>query len=656
MKIRTRSRSIRLMASILIAGSGTAIAVAGLSQNAFAQSIACASASACQINGGSTGVINTYYSGSTVTTTNSTSTITMKLDPSHLNASTPVSPGDTILILQNQGGTYSTSSSSSYGTLSNLAAGTYEFATVATVSVAGNVTTVTTTTPLTDTFSASAQQSSSGSASASSISDFQVVRVPTYIGDAELTSNLTALPWNGSDGGIFALSVTGQLNLNGYAINVSGDGFRGGIGYALSGGVEPVPALGSSDTGYAYPGSDKANGQKGEGVVGTPNQSAIPSNSYVDGYATGDFGRGAPGNAGGGGTDPDGHSNDENTGGGGGGNGGSGGQGGFSWDTGLNDGGLGGSSLTPSSHDLFLGGGGGAGTVNNSEPKFAGSGGNGGGIIVLTVGGLTGTGSLSANGSNGVASPYNDGGGGGGAGGTIYVQTDGTCSPLSSGAVTVSAIGGNGGTTWANESLLPAAASSSARDLSNLNGNAHGPGGGGGGGVLLTNVLTGLQSMLAGGSAGTTTNGSLNGQTLPSGTSYQNQNYGATAGSTGLLSSIGPNGDESGSCAPPPTTQPSTPVTQPSTPVTQPSTPVTQPSTAVTQPSTPVTQPSTPVTTAPAVHLASSQSSSVTVPLTHTGEPWAGTTWWYLVAGLAFTGSVLVFPKRKQSAHTSEQR
>jgi hypothetical protein len=640
----------------MIAGGGSALTVVGLSQSAFAQGITCSSASACQITS-STGVINTYYAGTQVTTTSATSTITMSSDTRPENSTTPLAPGDTVLLLQDQGGTFNTSpTTSSYGALSNLQAGTYEFATVATVSTTGTVTTITTTTPLTQSFATQSPSAGATSGTESSAANFQVVRVPTYLGDAELASNLKALQWNGSDGGVFALSVSGQLNLNGHTIDVSGDGFRGGTGYQLTGGVEAkTTTIDTSDMGYAYPGSDNANGQKGEGVVGTPDLSATATNgqlssSYKDGYANGDFGRGAPGNAGGGGTDPDGYYNDENTGGGGGGNGGAGGQGGYSWDTGINDGGLGGSALTPSSNDLYLGGGGGAGTVNNSEPPGAGSGGNGGGIIYLSVGGLSGTGTLSANGASGTASTNNDGGGGGGAGGTIFVQTDGSCSTLTSEAVTLSAAGGSGGTTWATESLLPAQAGQSARGLPNLNGNAHGPGGGGGGGTVLTNVVTGVSSSLIGGTAGTTTNGQTGGQTLRSGTSYQNHNYGAASGSPGVTASINANNDLNGSCAPPPVTQPTTPVTQPSTAPT--TTPVTQPSTAPT--TTPVT--AVPTKVAPVVKLASAQSSSVTVPQTHTGEPWSGTTWWYLVAGVALSGSLLTFPRRARSSQTTEQR
>src|SRR5262249_19273669 len=134
---------------------------------------------------------------------------------------------------------------------------------------------------------------------------------------------------------------------------------------------------------------------KGEGIAGTPewiyNQADATDANFTgtvvntsqpsDGYPGGSMGRGAPGNAGGGGTDPNPAANNENTGGGGGGNGGAGGQGGYGWDSpdvsspasDLQKGGRGGAAIFPAQpspgafNSLTLGGGGGAGTRNNSS-------------------------------------------------------------------------------------------------------------------------------------------------------------------------------------------------------------------------------------------------------------------------------------------------
>ena len=66
-------------------------------------------------------------------------------------------------------------------------------------------------------------------------STYQVVLVPQYL-SASLGA-VVATPWNGSTGGIVALDVAGQLNLNGGSVVVDGQGFRGGAGMQLTGGV-----------------------------------------------------------------------------------------------------------------------------------------------------------------------------------------------------------------------------------------------------------------------------------------------------------------------------------------------------------------------------------------------------------------------------------
>ena len=115
--------------------------------------------------------------------------------------------------------------------------------------------------------------------------------------------------------------------------------------------------------------------------------------------------RGAPGNAGGGGTDADPNGanpggNDENAGGGGGGNGGSGGFGGDSWNTNLSIGGEGGVVFPATIDRLAMGGGGGAGTRNNSDgDNQASAGAAGGGIIFIRAYNLIGVATLTANGA-----------------------------------------------------------------------------------------------------------------------------------------------------------------------------------------------------------------------------------------------------------------
>ena len=91
---------------------------------------------------------------------------------------------------------------------------------------------------------------------------------------------------------------------------------------------------------------------------------------------------------------------------------------------------------------VIMGGGGGAGTRNNSSGTM-GSGAAGGGVVIIRAGTITGSGTISVNGSDG-RDADNDGGGGGGAGGSVvvYANSGGI------GSLTVNARGGAGGDAW----------------------------------------------------------------------------------------------------------------------------------------------------------------------------------------------------------------
>ena len=226
------------------------------------------------------------------------------------------------------------------------------------------------------------------------------------------------------------------------------------------------------------------------------------------GTATGSMGRGAPGNAGGGGADADPVSNDHNSGGGGGGNGGAGGAGGDSWDSDIGIGGLGGANFPATLNRVVMGGGGGSGTRNNNSDMgatetgwlanvYASAGTPGGGIIMVVAGSLSGAGSFYADGApafscgpypTGYTSTctgtYNDAGGGGGAGGSIVIlsQNGGES------GLTLSAQGGAGGSAWGNDG-----------NTTSTLVDRHGPGGGGGGGVLMVSGAPASYSVSGGG-------------------------------------------------------------------------------------------------------------------------------------------------------------
>lgn len=312
---------------------------------------------------------------------------------------------------------------------------------------------------------------------------FQIVRVPQY-SNLTLTKDIKTPPFNGKAGGIIAFDVAGTMNFNGFLVDASARGFRGGYG--------PVDNSGNNINNiYVIPSSDSRSTGKGEGIAGTPRYMWDGFNkvdNLLEGLPGGSYGRGAPANAGGGG-------NDHNSGGGGGGNGGAGGVGGNGvtvnpvLDT-YPNGGRPGSNIydavSPDISRLIMGGGGGGGDANNALDGVRG--GVGGGIILINAGRITGAGKIISNGGDGDIGLYGtdpDGAGGGGAGGTVFIKVN---NPDLTAMLTIEAKGGNGGNTKGDQV------------------NNHGPGGGGGGGQVFyampsttinVNVLKGLAGISA---------------------------------------------------------------------------------------------------------------------------------------------------------------
>ncbi len=449
-----------------------------------------------------TGVINTYYPGAATVSSGATS-ITLG---AATGTSTAIAANDLVLIIQMQDAAINSTNTSSYGdgisgtgstNLNN--AGIYEFATASSaVPLSGGTLTLSAAGPgggLLYTYTSAAATSSQGART------FQVVRVPNYL-TATLGSGLTASAWNGSTGGILSVNVSGTLTLGSATVSVDGLGFRGGAGLQLNGtaGAANTDFIFAAPAAYSGSAVAGADGSKGEGAAGTPHwvKSGVTFlNTGAEGYPNGSMARGAPGTAGGGGTDGNPASNNQNSGGGGGANGGGGGQGGNSAVSNLSIGGIGGTAFPASISRVAPGGGGGAGTRNESPGDAqASSGGAGGGIVILRAGALTGSATITANGSAAYNATGTDGGGGGGAGGSIMVLSGGG----GEGGLTLAAHGGAGG-------------NASAAALANR----EGPGGGGSGGVIL----------LSGAAGSTNVSGGANGTTLASA-------YGATSGSAGF--------------------------------------------------------------------------------------------------------------------------
>jgi hypothetical protein len=463
-------------------------------------------------------VINTYYPG----TANVAAGATSIALGAAAGAATPIAAGDLVLIMQMQDASIDATNTAAYGdgvagdpgsgaTVRN--SGQYEYAVAAGFSGG----TLTLSCGTVNAYTNAAATTSSGQRK------FQVIRVPVYA--SYTLGTITAQTWNGSTGGVLAFDVSGVLTLNGATVSVDGMGFRGGAGRASTSGS-------GSNTDYRTPVTNLANGSKGEGIAGTPYYvfaaPATATNTGFDGYPNGSYARGAPGNAGGGGTDINPTSNDDNPGGGGGANGGAGGIGGIGWCPSFttappyygcgiaalasaanpagSTGGFGGSPVPGlGAARLTLGGGGGAGTTNNGTGSLASglstSGAAGGGIIMIRAGSMTGTATFSANGSNGDSTVGNDGSGGGGAGGAVLISAG-----SGMGGVSINVNGGVGGSNLLTGSsgVTP-----------------HGPGGGGGGGFAITSGVPAACNSGGGANGVTYNNGALFGA------------YGSTSGGAG---------------------------------------------------------------------------------------------------------------------------
>ncbi|MGD0567241.1 MAG: C25 family cysteine peptidase [Candidatus Sulfotelmatobacter sp.] len=488
-------------------GNNTYVAVATV------QSAACAGVSQAVPGTGLTGTLNTYYPGTASVAAGATSIPV----GAATGTGSAIAAGNLLLIIQMQDAGINDSNTVAYGNgytgqgFTNLnSAGDYEFVTAqSAVGTGGGTVTIAGAGAGGGTVFAYHAAAASATAGQST---YQVIVVPQYTtASFSAASPPVALAWNGSTGGVLAIDTSSTLTLNGATVSVSGQGFRGGAGMELTGGVggnntDYVHAAPAAYTGVAEAGVDAV---KGEGIAGTPlwvesgGTYVQTTSDYPSGTAgtDGSSARGAPGNAGAGGTDGDPPANDQNAGGGGGANGGAGGFGGDSWNTNLSVGGEGGAAFPATINRIAMGGGGGAGTRNNSDGDNQASGGAaGGGIIIIRTYALSGTATLQANGVSAYNGTANDAGGGGGAGGSIVVlSANGGESGL-----TLQANGGNGGNAWATEAFTLA--------------NRHGPGGGGGGGVVL----------VSGTPASISVTGGTNGLTENPGVAY-----GATAGAAG---------------------------------------------------------------------------------------------------------------------------
>ncbi len=441
----------------------------------------------------------------------------------HASISTMISAGDILVVMQMMGSEIDTSnnheSSGDYGdgaggleqagvlNTGTFIAGQYEFV-IATGPVSGGVI------PIEGVGTANGllneYVNSNTTTATLGVRRYQVIKVPQF-SRLTITGEVVSDRWNGRWGGVSALNVRADLDVQSGSFNADGRGFRGGQFFP-----DRSDNLESAVNGNF--------GFKGEGIAGFPQrlfsrvlleeqpltngeESGLAGYTGVDNLGplgtawTRDAGQGAPGTAGSGG------GGGEDAGGGGGGNFNRGGNGGQGVD-GANTEGFGGASFpqhVAATPDLFaMGGGGGASNGNDigSLDLTVSSGQAGGGIVFVRSVRVdaSGGGTISADGDSG-GTAASEGGGGGGAGGTVLIHTDNSTVD----GVTFSAVGGAGGS---NLALLD------------------GGGGGGSGGVIwLSDTAIGSATIDAvGGAAGTGASGGV---------------YDGTAGGDGALNSIG---------------------------------------------------------------------------------------------------------------------
>ncbi len=467
----------------------------------FVQPLSCATPARDGTGGTLAGNVNTYYAPSApVVLAPGAKTVTLSAAS---GSSTPIAIGDLLLIIQMQDAAINSTNTGAYGDgtpgdpatgWSNAnSAGRHEFVTATSaLSTAGGALTFSGAGPsggTLNTYTAAAY-----SAGVQGARTFQVIRVPQYQ-SATLSSTVAPIAWNGTVGGVLVIDIAGQLTLGG-TVSADALGFRGGGGRTLTGGA------GASQTDYITLATFAANGSKGEGIAGTPRymvNSTLSAliNTGIEGLPNGSYARGAPGNAGGGGTDANPAPTTKTP-----------------AVVAAETAAAAATAVTPgtprpsatalaarhfqarSAASSWAAAAALAPPITappiptNCNPSgINSSGAAGGGIIIIHAGSVVGTGTITANGQTAL-DVKNDGAGGGGAGGSIELLT------LSGGisGVTLSANGGNGGDTWLTSG--PGAS---------YPGNRHGPGGGGGGGVILTSSAPASASVLPGANGTSTT-------------------------------------------------------------------------------------------------------------------------------------------------------
>jgi len=171
-----------------------------------------------------TGVVNTYFPGSTNAAAGATS-ITVGAHAAG-DANVAIATGDLLLVIQMQGATFNSTNSSSYGDglgsgsgATSTTAGLYEYIVAqSALGTGGGTVTIKGTGAGNGLINA---YTTGGNAT------FQVIRVPPYAAPA-VGAGLVPLGWNGTAGGVLAIDVQNVLDGSGSTVRADGLGFRGG--------------------------------------------------------------------------------------------------------------------------------------------------------------------------------------------------------------------------------------------------------------------------------------------------------------------------------------------------------------------------------------------------------------------------------------------
>ncbi len=246
--IYTSSSSYQLTAQIFLGVSNFGT---GLNQNLLVSS--------------SNQIVNTY--SAILSSTISSGSISFKIQDPATGASSSFTPGDEILLIQMQNSAF------------DFASSNWEFAKILTVTpLSPGVVTITTVSPILNYYSS---LSSSLSSLSTSASVSQIIKIPQYQSiQVPLGQSITAVPWNGSIGGVLAFRSTGSVQIDG-AIHTNGKGFRGGIGQSLANfGSTPLPSTQPGESWNGTGSSETLTTGGGAGGAIIPGSSSGGSAAY----------------------------------------------------------------------------------------------------------------------------------------------------------------------------------------------------------------------------------------------------------------------------------------------------------------------------------------------------------------------------------------